>query len=68
MWGVGKSAPQLSPRTERDPAREQTDPNQAAEKNFVWEIADRPYRKPTQVDEKSILRCSSEPWSRNSAN
>ena len=22
----------------------------------------------TQVDEKSILRCSSEPWSRNSAN
>ena len=68
MWGVGKSASQLSPRPERDPAREQTDLNPTAEKNFVWEIAGRPYRKPTQVDEKSILRCSSEPWSRNSAN
>ena len=39
-----------------------------AEKNLVWEIADRPYRKPTQVDGENILRCSSEPWSRNSAN
>ena len=50
------------------PVRAITDPKQAAEKNFVWEIADSPYRKPTQVDEKSILRCSSEPWPRNSAN
>ena len=27
-----------------------------------------PYRKPTQVGEESILRCSSESWLRNSAN
>ena len=52
----------------RVPVRATTDPKHAAEKNFVWETADSPYRKPTQVDEKSILRCSSEPWSRNSAN
>ena len=28
----------------------------------------RPYRKPTQVVEESILRRSSDPWLRNSAN
>ena len=27
-----------------------------------------PYRKPTLVVEESILRCSSDPWLRNSAN
>ena len=25
----------------------------------------KPYRKPTQVVEESILRCSSDPWLRN---
>jgi hypothetical protein len=36
-------------------------PNHVAEKNFVQEVFVRPYRKPTQVDGMSILRCSSEP-------
>jgi hypothetical protein len=46
----------------------QTDRNHTAEKNFVREKFISPYRKPTQVDGMSILRCSSEPWLRNSAN
>ena len=50
------------------PARAATEANQAVKKNFVWESANNPYRKPTQVDELNILRCSSEPWLRNSAN
>ena len=52
----------------RVPARATTEANQAAKKNFVWESASKPYRKPTQVDGLNILRCSSEPWLRNSAN
>ena len=50
------------------PVRATTDLNHAAEKNLVRETAGGPYRKPTQVDEKNILRCSGEPWPRNSAN
>ena len=46
----------------------QTDHNHTAEKSFVRERFIGPYRKPTQVDGMSILRCSSEPWLRNSAN
>ena len=52
----------------RAPARATTDPNHTAKKNLVRESAGRPYRKPTQVDGENILRCSSEPWLRNSAN
>ena len=46
----------------------QTDPKHTAEKIFVREIYVSPYRKPTQVDGMNILRRSSEPWLRNSAN
>ena len=35
-----------------------------ASKRYVYK---RPYRKPTQVGEESILRCSREFWLRNSA-
>ncbi len=39
----------------------------AAEKSLAWECSVRPYRKPTQVGEARSLRCSSDPWRRNSA-
>src|SRR5690606_28687167 len=40
----------------------------AAKKSLVRECTFRPYRKPTQVGEARSLRCSSDPWRRNSAN
>ena len=41
---------------------------QTPEKIFGDIICQSPYRKPTQVGEERILRCSSESWLRNSAN
>ena len=42
-------------------------PTLAARKSLSWECTLRPYRKPTQVGEARSLRCSSDPWRRNSA-
>ena len=39
----------------------------AAKKSLARECCVRPYRKPTQVGEARSLRCSSDPWRRNSA-
>jgi hypothetical protein len=39
----------------------------AAQKSLGWECCNCPYRKPTQVGEARSLRCSSDPWRRNSA-
>src|SRR5262245_10981935 len=39
----------------------------AARKSLGGECCNRPYRKPTQVGEARSLRCSSDPWRRNSA-
>ena len=42
-------------------------PTLAAKKSPARECFVRPYRKPTQVGEARSLRCSSDPWRRNSA-
>ena len=54
-------------RREEDFGRPQGFPKLAAEKSPAWEQPVRPYRKPTQVGEARSLRCSSDPWRRNSA-
>ena len=43
-------------------------PNILSRKASNRYVVSYPYRKPTQVVEESILRCSSDSWLRNSAN
>ena len=65
---IGKSVEELSLKRKAVTRMGESCRFHAAKKNFVREIIIRSYRKPTQVDGMNILRCSSEPWLRNSAN
>jgi hypothetical protein len=67
-WLRGKDAAEgETGRREEDFGRLQGFPKLAAEKSLAGECPVRPYRKPTQVGEARSLRCSSDPWRRNSA-
>ena len=68
-WELGKSGSHEGRNAIVEGADRQTlrAPEHTTEKSVVCRPGS-PYHKPTQVGEESILRRSSESWSRNSAN
>jgi hypothetical protein len=64
-WGAGKSVSREVRGAGRGRKAESLFRDDAEKELLSVGFTIRPYRKPTQVGEESILRCSSELWLRN---